>query len=39
MFFRATAKKMGLESFNWPIQAKKIDNGWNFKQVFAGRRR
>jgi hypothetical protein len=24
---------------NWPIQAKKIGNGWNFKQVFAGRRR
>jgi hypothetical protein len=22
---------------NWPIQAKKIGNGWNFKQVFAGR--
>jgi hypothetical protein len=21
---------------NWPIQAKKIGNGWNFKQVFAG---
>jgi len=22
---------------NWAIQAKKIGNGWNFKQVFAGR--
>lgn len=21
---------------NWPISAKKIGNGWNFKQVFAG---
>jgi hypothetical protein len=24
-------------SFNWPVQAKKIGNGWDFKQVFAGR--
>jgi len=24
---------------NWSIQAKKIGNGWNFKQVFIGRRR
>jgi len=24
---------------NWSIQAKKIGNGWNFKQVFTGRRR
>jgi uncharacterized protein (DUF779 family) len=23
-------------SATWPIQAKKIGNGWNFKQVFAG---
>ena len=23
-------------SANWPIQAQKIDNGWNFRQVFAG---
>jgi hypothetical protein len=23
-------------SANWPIQAKKIGNGWNFQQVFAG---
>ena len=24
-------------SSNWAIQAKKIGNGWDFKQVFAGR--
>jgi len=23
-------------SDDWPIQAKKIGNGWNFRQVFAG---
>jgi hypothetical protein len=23
-------------SASWPIMAKKIGNGWNFKQVFAG---
>ena len=22
---------------DWPNQAQKIGNGWNFKQVFAGR--
>ncbi|GEM21678.1 hypothetical protein IB75_06735 [Nitrosococcus oceani C-27] len=22
-------------SANWPIQAKKIGNGWNFREVFA----
>src|SRR5436190_1567637 len=25
-------------SATWPIMAKKIGNGWNFKQVFAGDR-
>jgi len=24
-------------SANWPIQAQQIGNGWDFRQVFAGR--
>ena len=34
LFYKHTGTADG--SPNWPIQAKKIGNGWNFKQVFAG---
>src|SRR5437764_1432293 len=33
-FYKHTGAATG--SATWPIQAKKIGNGWNFKQVFAG---
>ena len=34
LFYKHTGFNDG--SPNWPITAKKIGNGWNFKQVFAG---
>ena len=34
LFYKHTGTTDG--SPNWPVQAKKIGNGWNFKQVFAG---
>ena len=34
LFYKHAGFKDG--SPNWPIQALKIGNGWNFKQVFAG---
>ena len=34
LFYKHTGADGG--SADWPIQAKKIGNGWNFKQVFAG---
>ena len=34
LFYKHTGTDDG--SASWPIQAKKIGNGWNFKQVFAG---
>ena len=33
-FYKHTGAANGTAT--WPIQAKKIGNGWNFKQVFAG---
>jgi hypothetical protein len=35
MFYKHTGAADG--SASWPIQAKKIGEGWNFKEVFAGR--
>lgn len=35
LFYNHTGTADG--SPTWPIQAKKIGNGWDFKQVFAGR--
>jgi hypothetical protein len=35
LFYRHDGADDG--SANWPIQAQKIGNGWNFRQVFAGR--
>ena len=34
LFYKYTGAATG--SADWPVQAKKIGNGWNFKQVFAG---
>jgi hypothetical protein len=34
LFYRHTGTADG--SPTWPIQAKKIGNGWDFMQVFAG---
>jgi hypothetical protein len=34
LFYKHTGAADG--SPTWPIQAKKIGEGWNFKQVFAG---
>jgi len=34
LFYKHTGTADG--SPNWPIQAQKIGDGWNFKQVFAG---
>ena len=34
LFYKHTGTATG--SADWPIQAKKIGNGWNFRQVFAG---
>src|SRR5438034_11727442 len=36
LFYKHTGTDDG--SASWPIMAKKIGNGWNFKQVFAGGR-
>jgi len=35
LFYKHTGTATG--SPDWSIQAKKIGNGWNFKQVLAGR--
>lgn len=35
LFYKHTGTATG--SADWPIQAKKIGHGWNFRQVFAGR--
>ncbi len=34
LFYKHTGTADG--SPTWPIQGKKIGNGWDFKQVFAG---
>ena len=34
LFYKHTGTADG--SATWSVQAKKIGNGWNFKQVFAG---
>ncbi len=34
LFYKHTGTADG--SANWAVEAKKIGNGWNFKQVFAG---
>jgi hypothetical protein len=34
LFYKHTGTADGSDT--WPIQAQKIGNGWNFKQVFAG---
>jgi hypothetical protein len=34
LFYRHTGTADGSPS--WPVQAKKIGNGWNFRQVIAG---